>query len=603
MRIKEMMLWEVGNFFLMGCVRRDMMHHVPTDTSHHIPANTSPRHTSNQRWIIILFLTALFTPHLSAQPVEEEFTGPSPEQREKALEHIAKDNRRNFHFVLAKLRMGKDTALAWRQLDSLLTEPTQDMFWTYPATAFYFYGGDLLSDEWRAKFRHVWKTWTPYRGDTENHFLMYYETLYLMAQEWPDLPGSEWFNGKSSEENFREAEEYLNHWIDETVRYGQTEWDSPRYFYFYIAPLLTLYDFAEDTTMAKRCGMMVEYLIADYAAEYLAGNYCGAHSRDGDGSVINPRNAEARSYSEFYWENSSDFILPDLAFAAMSKFRCPDIIRDIAHDRATPYTHYERKRSRAKMRYSEERYTDVYKTTYMTKDYALGSMQGGLQQPIQQHTWDITFASDKPNNTIYALHPYASAYELGMFFPEEPELMEEGILNSKASYGSEDKWIGGSPYETIVQKENILVATYTIPPGTRFGHVDFFFPASTEFMAENAEHWIVAIVGNGMASIHLEQRDSITWIEYPDKPYKRLRLWGNNIRYSVAVGNREVMNEGFSPWLRKEEAKRAKIDTASPTNPDLFNGPHLKSTYESGVLEMTCGGKKRVLDFVEGRIR
>ncbi len=302
-----------------------------------------------------LLLLFLFAAQLSAQ----NYAGPSDAFKKKALEEIAKDNRKNFHFVAAKLRAGRDTELAWKQLDSLLAEPTGDMFWTYPATAFYFYCNDLLSDKTKQKFRHVWKTWTPYRGDTENHFLMYYETLYLLSQEWPDLPGSEWFNGKSSEENFREAEEYLNHWIDETVRYGQTEWDSPRYLYFYITPLLTLYDFTKDPTMKKRCGMILEYLLADYAAEYLNGNYCGAHSRDGDGSVINPRTAEATSYAQFFWEDSLDFILPDLAFAAMSSFRCPQIIRDIAHDRDTPFTHFERKRSRAKMRYSDERYTGL----------------------------------------------------------------------------------------------------------------------------------------------------------------------------------------------------------------------------------------------------
>ena len=545
---------------------------------------------------LIFIMIASFP--LSAQPPSSEYAGPSDTFRRKALEEIAKENRRNFHFVQAKLRTGHDTALAWRQLDSLLAQPTGDMFWTYPATAFYFYCHDLLNDEWRSKFRHVWKTWTPYRGDTENHFLMYYETLYLMAQEWPDLPGNEWFNGKSSEENFREAEEYLHHWIDETVRYGQTEWDSPRYFYFYMAPLLTLYDFAEDPVMKKRCGMMIEYLLADYAAEYLNGNYCGAHARDSDRSVIDPRKAEARSYSEFYWEDSLDFILPDLAFAAMSSFRCPAIIRDIAHDRDTPFTHYERKRSRAKMRYSQERYTDVFKTTYMTKEYALGSIQGGLQQPIQQHTWDITFADDRPNNTIFALHPYASAYELGMFFPEEPELMEEGILKSKASYGSEDKWIGGSPFERLVQRDETLLATYSIPPETRYQHVDVFFPKSVDMLSKKTNGWIVAIVGNRLTAIKIEQADSREWREMPEKDYRRLRLRGNPISFIVSIGEKEKMLGGnFEDWAEAQAAKIQAVDNSPLHHNYLFYGPHLNSKYNSGILEINFKGKKRVLDF------
>ena len=540
---------------------------------------------------------------LSAQLPSIEYAGPSPAFRQQALEQIAKDNRRNFHFILAKLQTGSDTALAWQQLDSLLAEPTGDMFWTYPATAFYFYGRGHLNDAWRAKFRHVWKTWTPYRGDTENHFLMYYETLYLMAQEWSDLPGSEWFNGKSSEENFNEAEEYLNHWIDETVRYGQTEWDSPRYFYFYVAPLLTLYDFAKDTTMKKRCGMMVEYLLVDYAAEYLNGNYCGAHSRDGDGSVIDPRNAEARSYSEFYWEDTLDFVLPDLAFAAMSSFRCPKIIRDIAYDRTTPFTHYERKRSRAKMRYSDERYTDVYKTTYMTPDYALGSIHGGLQQPIQQHTWDITFAADRPNNTIFALHPYASAHELGMFFPEEPELMEESILNSKASYGSEDKWIGGSPHESIrqynliSQDEDIsaryrvaaIDGTYNLPNGIRYPHVDFFFPTSIDTLIQQPNSIIIIQYANTLVGIELTTVDSLTWTK--EDTHQRLRLYGNTIEYKVrVVENNPKQASELEYFLQRVPSPPFLGD--QPFRLRLFSGPHLKSEYESAILSIRYQGQK-----------
>ncbi len=40
----------------------------------------------------------------------------------------------------------------------------------------------------------------PYRGDTENHWLLYYTSLYLMSQMWPDQPGELWYTGKSSAE-------------------------------------------------------------------------------------------------------------------------------------------------------------------------------------------------------------------------------------------------------------------------------------------------------------------------------------------------------------------------------------------------------------------
>ncbi len=516
---------------------------------------------------------------------------------------LAENPARNFHFVAARLLAGRDTALAWGQLDSLLAEPTGDMFWTYPATAFYFYFRDFLTDEHRAAYRRVWKEWTPYRGDTENHFLMYYETLYLMAQEWPDLPGTEWFNGKSSEENFREAEEYLDHWIEETTRYGQTEWDSPRYFYFYVLPLLTLYDHADDPRMAKQAGMMLELLLADYAVDYLDGRYCGAHSRDGDGSVIDPLKAEARAWSDFWWEDSVSLVLPDLVFALRSDFDPPDIIRRIAHDRSRPLTSFEQKRSRAKMRYSDELYTPVYRTTYMTERWAIGSIQGGLQQPIQQHTWDITFATERPNSTIYALHPYASAHELGMFFPEEPELMEAGILASKASYGSSDKPIGGSPFEEIRQHRGTLFGHYEIPVDTRFAHVDFILPSALfDDELRTIDGWMLLRVEGEPVGIRIDRAASQKWIR--GEKIDRLRLTGEQIDYTVVIG---VGAEGSDQEVIARMTAQAGRDSATahavPTFTDqLFLGPHLKSERGTGIITMRQGGEVRVLDFIEGTI-
>jgi hypothetical protein len=456
-----------------------------------------------RRFAYIIPMTALLLNWCPPARIQAEPRFPTPAQRDTTLHRVAAFKHLGFQVVAARLKLGVDTSLAWRQLDTLLEKPTGDIFWMYPAAGFYFNCKDLLNDYWRDRFRKAWKRYTPYRGDTENHFLMYYSTLLLFSQEWPDLPGSEWFNGKSSKENYAEAKEYLNHWVDETVAEGTTEWDSPRYLYYYLTPLVLLRDFTHDATMQRRFEMMLEYQLADFAAEYLDGSYCGAHSRDGDGSVIDPRKAECSSYAGLYFEDSLSLVLPDLAYAAMSTFQCPEIIRDIAHDREKPFTHTEWKRSRAKMRFSRERYTPVFKIDYMTPDYCLGSIQGGLQQPIQQHSWDVTFASGRPNNTIFALHPNFSATELGTFFPEEPELMLQGITQAKASYTNENKWIGGSPYERLFQFESTLIGIYAIPADVPVKHIDFFLPKSLDTIIRDSSGWIFARMEGAFVGIRL----------------------------------------------------------------------------------------------------
>lgn len=562
--------------------------------------------------------------------------GPVESHREAALRQVASTSARNFASVAARLRLGTDTERAWRQLDSLMTDPTGDMFWMYPATAFYFHSKDRLDERWRARFRETWKTYTPYRGDTENHFLMYYSSILLFSQEWPDLPGSEWFNGKSSRENYAEAQEYLNHWMEETARYGCTEWDSPRYSYFYITPLLTLADFTADPALRRRSQMMLEYMLADFATEYLNGSYCGAHSRDGDNSVIDPRASEALSYAQFYFENRLEFILPDLAFAAMSSFRCPEIIRAIAHDRATPFVHTELQRSRARIRYARERYETVRKYNYMTPDYCLGSMQGGLQQPIQQHTWDITFASEKPNNTLFALHPQYSAQELAMFFPEEPELMIEAVSSVKSGYTNEQKWLGGSQHEKVFQYKSTLIALYDLHDDSKFPHTDLFLPKSLDTLDRDASGWIFCRMGNAFAGIYPTYQN-YEWIDETLNWRTRSRRRGTAFIVECASAS-EMTFDMFKDQCRRSSLPEALISrvggrftkagtsirgdefkleldaqgtqflmvNGSPVGHDItmrFNGPHISSQAGSGIIELRQGGRTRTLDFTQNTIR
>ena len=70
-----------------------------------------------------------------------------------------------------------------------------------------------------------------------------------------------------------------------------------------------------------------------------------------------------------------------------------EILKGIATDRSQPYVQRERKRTRNRWRYNDEKNGNVFKTTYMTSKYAVGSDQGGVLQPIQQHSWDVTWNS------------------------------------------------------------------------------------------------------------------------------------------------------------------------------------------------------------------
>ena len=182
--------------------------------------------------------------------------------------------------IAARLKLHEDPEWCSKRLNEMLAAgPTGDMFWMFPVTAIAYLDQGQLSANARQALRQAWKTYMPYRGDTENHLLLYYTSLYLWPQLWPADPASEWFTGKSSAENMAEARQWIEAWVKLTTTRGQGEYDSPHYMGVYLLPMSYLAAWAKDPAMKKRATMMLDYLIADYAPENLDGLYVGAHSR------------------------------------------------------------------------------------------------------------------------------------------------------------------------------------------------------------------------------------------------------------------------------------------------------------------------------------
>jgi len=527
--------------------------------------------------------------------------------------------------IACKLYRGKDIPWALAKLDTLMQNPSGDMFWMYPFITVTFAGHDNLPVEVQKRMRELWRTYTPYRGDTENHWCMYYTAMYLITQMYPNEPGESWFNGRSSQENHLEARDYLISWMDLTTSKGQGEFDSPDYYGVYVLPMAQLYGFATDPAMKQRAAMMLDYLIADFAAENLDGLYVGGHSRTYPVQVLEQFQTSAAGIFWLLFGNTPFQGRGEAAIVALSGYQPPEILYHIATDRSVPYVHRELKRTRHRIRHSEVRNAPVYKYTYMFKDYAIGSLQGGILQPIQQHSWDVTWAIDDPRqgyNTLFTLHPYSSAYELTMYFPEETKLMTEYVVRSKGTYDSADKWTGSSPYEQIFQHEDALIVLYDIPPKTRFSHVDGFFPKTLAKLEFDPSKWIFAQGGNAYIAY------------YPLAPYRWKEEEKNWRLHSTQLKNGAVVQVSpASAFASFEEFKKAVLSLTLQTqlkpkpsvlfttlrgatlefaydetpkvngvpvdyqNWPLFDGPFLQAKAGSRMLEMRYGGRHRLLDF------
>jgi hypothetical protein len=403
------------------------------------------------------------------------------------------------------VNLAEGTNLEWARarLRAVNESPRGNMFWMHPMVFVMYAGRENLNAEDWAFIRELWRTYFPYRGDTENHWLMYYASLYLACQMFPDSGPEAWYNGKSAAENMAEAEDYIRDWINITTAYGQGEYDSPNYIEEYLRPLALLYGWAKDKEMRQLSRMMIDYVLLDFVVENLDGLYGGAHSRLYPRYVLQPALTAATRHAWLlfgqgnFQNNAGNMIL------ALSGYVPPAILHRIALDRDDPYVHRELKRTRWRIRNAgPEAFeidgrvtTPVYKYTYMHPDYVLGSSQGGLLQPIQQQTWSLIWREDDPtgkSNTFFGLQPYSNPYEGTMYFGADWDTVTDLIARSKVDYDSPDKLEGGSHYEQVFQHHSTLIALYDMPVENRFPHISTLFSRDLEDRVEDESGWIFA---------------------------------------------------------------------------------------------------------------
>jgi hypothetical protein len=550
--------------------------------------------------------------------------------------------------IAAKLVRHEDIDACSARVIELMKDPGTGPFWMFPVVCVAYTGRDLLSPEARASIRQAWRTTMQLRGDTENHWAMYYTSLYLMAELYPNEPAETWYTGKSSAENLAEAREYLIHWMDLATTVGQGEFNPTGYITEYAIPMLFLSTWAKDPAMRQRGRMTLDWLFADLAENTLNGVLRGPNARTTETPVMERWNDHASFYSWLLFGNTpspASYGGFGLYFAAVAKnYELPEVIYRIAVDRGGDYVQRDLKRSRRRWRYSDVAMAPIYKTSYMRRDYAVGSYQGGRADPIQTHVWDVTWAVPDPrgvHNTLFSLHPHSSPVDMQMAFTAYPEPMIPNLAREgKPSFDEPDKILGCSPYEQVFQDLDTVVALYDIPPGTRFPHINGFFSKDLVDLTEDKSGWIFARGGNA----YLAYRPLAGYALTPLQGYRQLASsagykWerttpGDRLLQSPHLKNGTIVQAASADEFKSFEAFKAAI-IALPlefrlepvptvkmktlrgktvvvtygqapvvngrpldyTKWKLFEGPYLNAEKGSRRLTITHGALKRVLDF------
>jgi len=513
----------------------------------------------------------------------------------------------------------------------------------FPTVCIAYLGRDRLTPEALASIRTAWRTTRQLRGDTENHWAMYYLSLYLMAELYPDEPADTWYSGKSSAENLAEARSYLIHWMDLTTTVGQGEFNPTNYIGEYVIPLQFLANWAKDPEMKQRGTMMLDWFFAELAVSTLDGVLRGPNSRADEGTVIERWRSMASYFSWLLFGNTPPtpgYNGWGLYFVPLAvNYELPEVIYRIATDRAGDFLQRDRARVRRFWRYSDELSPPVYKTNYVRGDYAVGSTTGGRMDPIQAHVWDVTWAEPDPrgkHTTMFSLHPYSAPEAMMGTFVTHPEPMIKDVtFEGKPSYDSPDKIMGCSPYERVFQDLDTVIALYDIPVGTRFPHINGFFSKDLLDVTEDKSGWIFAQGGRAyLAYRPLAGYDWIKYLHYTSGWAKTRDDLGGRILTSPHLKNGTIVQAASMSEFKDFAAFQAAINALPLTfklepSPSvqftslrgkkitftydqapvvdgravdysqwkLFEGPYLNAEIGGRKLTLTHGRLERVLDF------
>lgn len=357
--------------------------------------------------------------------------------------------------------------------------------------------GDQLSDEAIDHVRGIFTDGVLHRGNTENHWLMHYTGTLLACERWPDEPV--WWNGLTPAATAAEADRWLRGIIDRTARCGHHEYDSPQYHPWHLMPMALLADHAGDQDLRDLAGKAATLYTADMALEYAQGGWAGGHSREGyrENTWTRPGNVSVLQYLYFGGEpfDVTQHSHPLGGIAIGCHWRPSPVLARIANDLAArPYVVRKTKAPREIYRHVDRDPRPVTKYTYMSRSFALGSTQLGIDAPagpIDLISWDLGWGGPNHSAKVVANHPYRSPLRFSAFLGGVPQTIRRSIASPKPYLQWPDRLFGASPFERMVQHEGALLVLYRIPEDDESPYVNLYLPSTAAWCA-SADGWLCA---------------------------------------------------------------------------------------------------------------
>jgi hypothetical protein len=530
------------------------------------------------RLFFLFFLFFLLFPCTAVSQLTPEL------RRDSILTFFANEETGTNHAAaVARVLSGADVETGYGMLADLTHIATPDVVERFRLTTAYVLLYKSMPVEIREDIEHVWAVLPVYPLMGESERVCYYASLYLTTKVFP--PEARWFNGRSRLENENDSRSFLLHWMRETSETGEEDFDSPTYGAAVFCAMLLLRDHSGDSVLSRRAELMAQWLLADFAHDYLAGAHAGAHSREFMLSAVHPVTSDMSAIAWLYFGDGPRLYGREQYFAALSDFEALPEIIELATDRQEAYEAWEAKRSAPLFRDNGlARGGPLWKYTYMDPLYAIGSIPGGLIQPREQHSWDVTWIPENPESpaTLYLMQPYADPNALTPFLPHSEEIALRVTSTFDSYYSTVTRTVGGSPFEDVFQYRNTLIALYDIGQVTRFPLLTGILPSHVKRMDVDTVRsgWITINTGDVYIGLYPLKRFRIA-----DGPFGR--VFSSPERRNgaiVQVAGRNVIGsyDQFLKRIRASHVDASRFDTERQISYTTMFGDTLRMQYQGG---------------------
>ncbi|MFW2387728.1 MAG: hypothetical protein ACN4G0_05300 [Polyangiales bacterium] len=170
---------------------------------------------------------------------------------------------------------------------------------------------------------------------TENHFILYASSAYLVGQLYPEETfGASDETGAQKMDTFRPR---VMKWLELRYKSGFSEWLSNVYYDEDIPGLVALVEFAEDEEIRTKAAMVLDLILADMALNQYAGNFGSTHGRTYEDKMSASRdNTGSTSKLVFDLNEFGPGNMSSSSLALSTKYLPPRVVYDIANDADRP---------------------------------------------------------------------------------------------------------------------------------------------------------------------------------------------------------------------------------------------------------------------------